>query len=59
MAYFAIFDTKTGQIENIVDCPNFLKDSIHLECNQEFIEIESQISASKYIVVKSELVLRS
>ena len=55
MAYFAVFDIETGRIENFVECPEFLANSIHLEENQDMIQVESQVSATQYHVVNREL----
>jgi hypothetical protein len=55
MAYFAVFDIETGRIENLVECPEFLANSIHLDENQDMIQVESQVSATQYHVVNREL----
>lgn len=59
MAYFAVFKVETGEVENIVECPEFLKDTIFLNENERCIQIESQVLASKYLIVNNELVLKS
>ena len=55
MAYFAVFDVATGRIENIVECPEFLVNNIHLETTQDVIQVESQVSATQYHVIHRQL----
>ena len=55
MAYFAVFDVATGKIENIVECPEFLVTTIHLETTQDVIQVESQVSAAQYHVIDRQL----
>lgn len=50
MAYYVVYDKLTGEIENIVECPEFLVDTIHLDADQSFIKVEEQVSPQKYIV---------
>lgn len=58
MTYFAIYDQKSGEIENVVECPEFLESTIHLEDHQQYLQVESQVSAQQYLVVDRLLVLR-
>ncbi len=55
MAYFAVFDVVSGKIENIVECPEFLVTTIHLETTQDVIQVESQVSAAQYHVIDRQL----
>ena len=29
MAYFAVYDIESGEIQNIIECPEFLSTTIH------------------------------
>ncbi|OYM94215.1 hypothetical protein [Acinetobacter baumannii] len=58
MAYFAVYEVETGEIQNLIDCPEFLAETIHLEDGQQFLEVDHQVSANKYLVKNDELVLR-
>ena len=57
MAYFAVYDVKTGVIENVVECPEFLASTIHIEDYQNILQIDSQISAHNYVVKDNKLML--
>lgn len=59
MAYFAVYEVKTGEIQNLIDCPEFLVETIHLENGQQFLEVDHQVSANKYVVINDELVLKN
>lgn len=50
MAYYAVYDKLSGEIENMVECPEFLADTIHLDTNQSFIEVGEQVSPQEYLV---------
>ncbi|MFX7533977.1 hypothetical protein ABTJ29_04060 [Acinetobacter baumannii] len=58
MAYFAVYEVETGEIQNLIECPGFLAETIHLEEGQQFLEVDHQVSANKYLVKNDELVLR-
>ncbi|HHO3503429.1 TPA: hypothetical protein ACRRG1_003800 [Acinetobacter baumannii] len=58
MAYFAVYEVETGEIQNLIECPEFLVETIHLEEGQQFLEVSHQVSAKKYVIKNDELVLR-
>lgn len=58
MAYFAIYDQESGEIENVVECPEFLESTIHLEDHQQHLQVEFQVSAQQYVIIDRLLVLR-
>lgn len=57
MAYFAVYEVETGEIQNLIECPEFLVESIHLDEGQQFLEVDHQVSANKYLIKDDELVL--
>ena len=59
MAYYAVYDKKSGEIENVVECPEFLSDTIHVDGNQSYLQVESQVSPQEYLIFKESLVLKS
>ncbi|MFH3652808.1 hypothetical protein [Acinetobacter nosocomialis] len=58
MAYFAVYEVGTGEIQNLIECPVFLVETIHLEEGQQFLKVDHQVSPNKYLVKNDELVLR-
>lgn len=50
MSYFAVYDESSGEIQNVVECPDFLADSIHLDSGQSCIKVDQQVSPRKYLV---------
>ncbi|MFW1755988.1 hypothetical protein [Acinetobacter guillouiae] len=56
MAYFAVYCIETGVILNVVECPEFLKQRIHLDPGQDVLQIEGQIVQANYIVINQKLV---
>ncbi|WEE41535.1 hypothetical protein [Acinetobacter sp. TAC-1] len=56
MAYFAVYCIETGVIQNVVECPEFLKQRIHLDLGQDVLKIEGQIVQANYIVINQKLV---
>lgn len=56
MAYFAVYETESGEIQNIIECPEFLSDSIHHDDNQEVLQLDQQVSALKYKIINHELI---
>ncbi|EHU2649446.1 hypothetical protein [Acinetobacter baumannii] len=58
MAYFAVYEVESGEIQNLIECPEFLVKTIHLEDGQQYLEVDHQVSAKKYLVKNDELVLR-
>ncbi|WP_171407408.1 hypothetical protein [Acinetobacter sp. 2JN-4] len=56
MAYFAVYESETGVIQNIVECPEFLQDRIHLDQGQDVLKIEGQIVQANYLVKNNELI---
>lgn len=56
MAYFAVYDMETGVIQNVVECPLFLEDKIHVDQGQGVLKIEEQIVQANYFVINKELV---
>ena len=56
MAYFAVYETESGEIQNIIECPEFLADSIHRDDNQEVLQLDQQVSALKYKIINHELI---
>ena len=58
MAYYAVYDKLSGEIENIVECPEFWSDTIHLYGNQSYLQVESQVSPQEYLIFKDSLVLK-
>ena len=36
MAYFAVYEVETGEIQNLIECSEFLAETIHLEEGQQF-----------------------
>lgn len=50
MSYFAVYEESSGEIKNVVECPDFLADTIHLDAGQSFIKVEEQVSPRKYLV---------
>ncbi|WP_244782452.1 hypothetical protein [Acinetobacter sp. F-1] len=55
MAYYAVYDKSSGEIENVVECPEFLAETIHLEDSQEYIQVDSQVSPAQFHVRDGEL----
>ncbi|EXH15152.1 hypothetical protein K5F35_05620 [Acinetobacter baumannii] len=58
MAYFAVYEVGTGEIQNLIECPVFLVETIHLEEGQQFLKVDHQVSPNKYLIKNDELVLR-
>ncbi|AWL19438.1 hypothetical protein DIW83_10580 [Acinetobacter nosocomialis] len=58
MAYFAVYEVETGEIQNLIECPEFLVETIHLGNGQQFLQVDHQVSANKYLIKNDELVLR-
>lgn len=56
MAYFAVYCIETGVVLNVVECPEFLKQRIHLDPGQDVLKIEGQIVQANYIVINQKLV---
>ncbi|KOR15260.1 hypothetical protein ABW55_09545 [Acinetobacter sp. C15] len=56
MAYFAVYDTESGEIQNIIECPEFLSRTIHRDENQQVLELEKQVSALKYKIKDHQLI---
>ena len=59
MAYFAVYNKQSGVIENVVECPEFLAKTIHLESHQQYLKVESQVSENQYLVIDHLLVFRN
>lgn len=59
MAYYAVYDKSSGEIENVVECPEFLSGTIHVDRNQSYLQVESQVSPQEYLIFKDSLVLKS
>lgn len=58
MAYYAVYNVETGEIENMVECPEFLKETIHVDEDQSILEVDSMIQAASYIVKNQKLTLK-
>lgn len=58
MAYYVVYDKLSGEIENVVECPEFLAGTIHLDENQSYLRVESQVSPQEYLIIKGSLVLK-
>ena len=56
MAYFAVYDTESGEIQNIIECPEFLSKTIHRDENQKVLKLEQQVSALKYKIIDHQLI---
>ena len=56
MAYFAVYDIESGEIQNIIECPEFLSTTIHRDENQEVLKLEQQVSALKYKIINHQLI---
>lgn len=56
MAYFAVYCIETGVVLNVVECPVFLKQRIHLDPGQDVLQIEDQIEQQRYLVKNQQLV---
>ncbi|MDI1223016.1 hypothetical protein [Acinetobacter sp.] len=56
MAYFAVYQIETGVIQNVVECPDFLESTIHLDHGQDVLKIEGQIVQANYLVINQKLV---
>lgn len=56
MAYFAVYDIESGEIQNIIECPEFLSDSIHYQENQDVLQLDHQVSALKYKIIDHKLI---
>ena len=56
MAYFAVYDTESGEIQNIIECPEFLSRTIHRDENQQVLKLEQQVSALKYKIIDHKLI---
>ncbi len=56
MAYFAVYEQESGAIQNIVECPEFLANRIHLDQGQAVLQIEGQIVQANYLVKNNELI---
>ncbi|HFG2494538.1 TPA: hypothetical protein ACNH5N_003071 [Acinetobacter baumannii] len=58
MAYFAVYEVESGEIQNLIECPEFLVETIHLDEGQQFLEVDHQVSTKKYVIKNNVLVLR-
>jgi len=56
LAYFAVYDTESGEIQNIIECPEFLSTTIHYAENQQVLKLEQQVSALKYKIIDHQLI---
>jgi len=56
LAYFAVYDIESGEIQNIIECPEFLSTTIHRDENQEVLKLEQQVSALKYKIIDHQLI---
>lgn len=56
MAYFAVYDIESGEIQNIIECPDFLSTIIHCDENQQVLKLEQQVSALKYKIIDHKLI---
>ncbi|WP_162897606.1 hypothetical protein [Acinetobacter soli] len=56
MAYFAVYDIESGEIQNIIECPEFLSTTIHRDENQQVLKLEQQVSALKYKIIDHQLI---
>ncbi|WP_171500819.1 hypothetical protein [Acinetobacter guerrae] len=56
MAYFAVYETESGEIQNIIESPEFLAESIHHDEHQEVLQLDQQVSALKYKILNHELI---
>ena len=56
MAYFAVYEKSDGEIKNTVECPDFLTESIHLDDDQDYIQVDFQVSPSKYCIQNNKLI---
>lgn len=56
MAYFAVYDIESGEIQNIIECPEFLSTTIHRDQNQQVLKLEQQVSALKYKIIDHQLI---
>lgn len=56
MAYFAVYDIESGEIQNIIECPEFLSTTIHRDENQQVLKLELQVSALKYKIIDHQLI---
>ena len=59
MSYFAVYDESSGEIQNVVECPDFLADTIHLDSGQSYIKVDQQVSPRKYLVLDRTLILKA
>ncbi|MCK4095389.1 hypothetical protein [Acinetobacter radioresistens] len=58
MAYYAVYNVETGEIENMVECPEFLKETIHVDEAQSILEVDTMIQAASYIVKNQKLTIK-
>ena len=56
MSYFAVYDIESGEIQNIIECPEFLSTTIHRDENQQVLKLEQQVSALKYKIIDHKLI---
>lgn len=56
MAYFAVYEIESGEIQNIIECPEFLSTTIHRDENQQVLKLEQQVSALKYKIIDHQLI---
>lgn len=56
MAYFAVYCIETGVVLNVVECPEFLESTIHVDFGQDVLKIEGQIVQANYLVINQKLV---
>lgn len=56
MAYFVVYDKESGVIENVVECPEFLATTIHMESNQDYLQVDSLVSEKQFLVIDHLLV---
>ncbi|WP_440599755.1 hypothetical protein ACSF3O_06595 [Acinetobacter soli] len=56
MAYFAVYNIESGEIQNIIECPEFLSTTIHRDENQQILKLEQQVSALKYKIIDHQLI---
>ncbi|WP_288418918.1 hypothetical protein [uncultured Acinetobacter sp.] len=56
MAYFAVYDIESGEIQNIIECPEFLSTTIQRDENQQVLKLEQHVSALKYKIIDHQLI---
>lgn len=56
MAYFAVFNKKSGVISRIIECPEFLVDRIEYTDPEEIAMIPFEAKDTDYLIIGDELV---